>query len=118
MRSIATFGEIHIHKAPVDFRKQIDGLSAIVEAEMNLSPFSAALFVFASKDRRRIKLLYWDKTGFALWQKRLEEERFAWPKGLEGDVIKASARDIEWLLEGFDPWKTKPHRALEYSCAF
>src|SRR5690625_6650969 len=67
--------KIYLHREPVDFRKAINGLSVIVQDEMALSPFDRALFVFCNKKRSQLKVLYWDETGFVLWQKRLERDR-------------------------------------------
>jgi len=64
----------------VDFRKSINGLAALVEAELELPALSGALFVFCNKGRDKLKLLYWDSTGFALWYKRLDKDKFKWPK--------------------------------------
>ena len=102
MRSIRDFGTILMHKAPVDGRKQINGLAAIVESAMGQSPFGGALFVFTTKRRDVVKLLYWNKSGFALWMHRLEEEKFRWPKKLDGDVVTLSPQQLEWLIEGYD----------------
>src|SRR5690625_5867695 len=66
--------KIYLHREPVDFRKAINGLSVIVQDEMALSPFDRALFVFCNKKRSQLKVLYWDETGFVLWQKRRSEE--------------------------------------------
>ncbi len=60
--------KVYLHREPVDFRKAINGLSVIVQDEIALSPFSRALFVFCNKKRTQLKVLYWDDTGFALWQ--------------------------------------------------
>ena len=70
---------VYLHRDPVDFRKAINGLSLMVEQAMSLSPFEAALFVFCYKRRDQLKVLYWDNTGFCLWQKRLEKDTFKWP---------------------------------------
>ena len=110
------FTKIFIHKASVDFRRSINGLSEIVQSEMQLDPFAQYLFVFGSRDRRKIKMLYWNRTGFALWMMRLEEAKFPWPRKLEGDVIEIKARELEWLLDGYEFWKMKPHQTLKYSC--
>jgi len=53
-------------------------LAAIVEGELQMSPFADALYVFINRARTSIKALYWDRNGFCLWQKRLEKDRFAW----------------------------------------
>ena len=77
--------------------------------------FSGALFVFTSRKRDTIRLLYWDRTGFALWIKQLQSERFLWPKLLDGDVITLSVAQLEWLLDGLDITRMKPHETLHYA---
>lgn len=117
MRAISTFPQIYFCRRFVDFRKSINGLSEIVEQELKLSPFSGALFIFISKQRDKIKILYWDKTGFSIWYKRLEEAKFAWPKNIAGEdttSISITQEQLEWLLNGIDIWKIKIHKALLY----
>ncbi|NBP40496.1 MAG: hypothetical protein EBV34_19095 [Betaproteobacteria bacterium] len=64
-----------------------------------------------------MKVLYWDRNGFCLWYKRLEAERFAWPhKGGGEAVLSITARQLGWLLEGYDVWSLKPHKVLKYQC--
>ncbi|WP_139336495.1 IS66 family insertion sequence element accessory protein TnpB, partial [Pseudoalteromonas sp. SK20] len=62
---------------------------------------SGALFVFCNKKRDKLKLLYWDKTGFALWYKRLDKHRFKWPK-LKRDTMTLNEQQLHWLLSGYD----------------
>jgi transposase len=81
---------IYLHRAPVDFRKAINGLSIIVDNEMGHSIFDDGLFVFCNKGRDKLKVLYWDKTGFCLWQKRLEGEHKK-----VGGVLKTSFNSYE-----------------------
>ena len=108
-------GRVFLHCASVDFRKQINGLAAIVEQELALSPFGDALFVFINRRRTGIKALYWHRNGFCLWQKRLEKQHFAWPNTADtGATCSLSIRELEWLLEGFDLWHNKPHKTLNY----
>ena len=115
MRAISTFPQIYFCRKFVDFRKSINGLSEIAEQELKLAPFSGALFIFISKRRDKIKILYWDRTGFALWYKRLEEARFAWPKQMaEAEVVTITTEQLEWLLNGIDIWKIKVHKELQY----
>ena len=66
---------IYLHKQPVDFRKSINGLSVIVEEHMRLSAFSGALFVFCNRQRDKVKVLYWDQTGFAYGTNVLKKTR-------------------------------------------
>ena len=122
MKAVSSFTEIFIYRRVVDFRKSIDGLSEIAKSEMNKAPFSGALFVFMSRKRDRVKILYWDQTGFALWYKRLEEAKFAWPRKKRTDVdlfvdeiyVSLTSEQLQWLLSGVDVWKIKPHESLSY----
>ena len=106
---------IYLYKQPVDFRKSINGLTAIVEAEMDRSPFSGAVFVFCNRQRDKVRALYWDKTGFCLWYKRLEKNKFKWPRKLSGDVLNLSEQQWQWLLEGLDITLMKGHQPLHFS---
>ena len=90
-----------IYRSAVDFRKSINGLALIVEQELGLSPFDRALYLFTNKKRDKIKALYWDKTGFALWYKRLEEERYKWPRHGENSLLEISEPQLRFLLKGF-----------------
>ena len=73
MKMFVEPANIYLYMDIVDFRKSINGLIVVVEQDMNLNPFRDALFVFCNKKRDKVKILYWDKTGFALWYKRLEK---------------------------------------------
>ena len=86
----------------VDFRKSINGLAAIVEAELELSVLSGTVFVFCNKGRDKLKLLYWDRTGFALWYKRLDKYKFKWPKILSADTMNLTEQQLHWLLSSYD----------------
>ena len=105
---------IYLCRDPVDFRKGINGLSVLVESTLKCDPFSRNLFCFVNKRRTQIKVLYWQRTGFCLWLKRLEEERFKWPFHLEGPVVELEEAQFRWLLDGLDLKHLKPHRSLEY----
>ena len=114
MKSIADFSEIFIHRDAVDFRKSINGLSIIVEQHMQLSPFDNAIFVFSNKRRDKLKILYWDNTGFCLWYKRLEKDKFKWPKKHKQETIELSHEQMDWLLRGFDISALNPHETLNF----
>lgn len=91
-------------------RKSIDGLSILVEHEMALSPMEEALFVFCNRGRDKIKLLCWEKNGFIVWYKRLEKQRFRWPK--VGETLSLTGQELNWLLDGFDIFNNQPHSRL------
>lgn len=106
---------VYLHIAPVDFRKSINGLSVIVDDVMGLSPFDAAVFVFCNRRRDKLKVLYWDNTGFALWYKRLEKDKFKWPRKLDDQVLTLSDEQWDWLLRGLNFLDIKPHQAWIFS---
>lgn len=117
MRPSDTLPEVYVCLEPVDFRKQINGLAALVETALGHSPFSETLFVFGNRRRDKVKVLYWERNGFCLWQKRLEEERFFWPKA-EGEqtlTITLSGQQLNWLLDGYDLRRWRPHKRLNYA---
>jgi transposase len=80
IRPSVELAEVYLCVEPVDFRKQINGLAALVQDVLALNPFSATLFVFTNKRRDRVRILVWERNGFVLWMKRLERERFHWPR--------------------------------------
>jgi len=94
--------EVFLYRDFVDFRKSINGLSLIVEQQMVLSPLTGSVFVFCNKGRDKLKVLYWDKTGFALWYKRLEKDKFKWPKKLNVASLNLTEQQLHWLFDGFD----------------
>lgn len=102
MKMFVDVPEVYLCSQFVDFRKSINGLAAIVESELELSVLSGAVFVFSNKSRDKLKLLYWDKTGFALWYKRLDKDKFKWPKNINTDTMNLSEQQLHWLLSGYD----------------
>ena len=114
MRPSDQLPQVFVCREPVDFRKGINGLAILVEQQLALSPFSEQLFVFCNRARDKVKILYWETSGFCLWQKRLEKARFAWPRHLAGDVITLTGQQLNWLLDGYDLRHLQPHKALHY----
>ena len=113
MRPSDQLPDVFLCQVPVDFRKGIPGLSVLVEAELQHDPFSQTLFVFVNRQRTSIKILYWERNGFCLWQKKLEQERFKWPRG--ETVITLDGQQLNWLLDGYDLRQLQPHKTLHYS---
>lgn len=106
---------VFVHKGYVDFRKQINGLSALVASQNNQDIFQPGIFVFCNKGRDKIKVLYWERNGFCLWQKRLERDRFIWPRQETAEVLHWNQEQFDWLLRGFDVGLLTPHSTLKYS---
>ena len=93
--------QVLVATRPVDFRKQIDGLAALVAEALGADPFSGAIYVFRSKRNDRVKLLWWDGTGICLMTKRLEGGQFRWPPIQDGTLPLTSAQ-LATLIEGLD----------------
>lgn len=115
MRPDNSLPEVFICLQAIDFRKGINGLAAMVEIELGLSPFAEALYVFSNRRRNQVKILYWERNGFCLWQKRLEQDRFHWLKGSSARAEKITGQQLNWLLDGYDIARFKPHKTLKYS---
>jgi transposase len=92
---------IFLATEPADMRKGFDGLSQLVRDRIAQDPLSGHLFVFRNKRRDRIKILYWDKDGFALWYKRLEKGTFRFPEAKDGRV-EVTPAEMAAVLEGID----------------
>jgi hypothetical protein len=114
MLAIDQFSKIYLYRPFADFRKGIDGLCGIIQEQMKLNPFEKYLFVFCSSSRSKLKIIYWDDSGFCLWYKRLEKEKFQWPSHLEEDCLYVETEKIKSFLVGLDPWQ-EPHKKLKYS---
>ena len=95
--------KVYLALGHTDMRKAINGLSIVVE-QLELDPFSGHLFVFCNRRERN---------GFCLWQKRLEKQRFKWPK-TEAEVIEVGQRELRWLLDGLKIVQKTAHRQLAY----
>jgi transposase len=87
-----------------DMRKSFDGLHALVREHLELDAFGGHLFVFASRRRDRLKILYWDRDGFAIWSKRLEEGTYAMPfeDGGKDRRKEITAQELGAILSGID----------------
>ena len=100
-----------VYNIPVDMRRAIDGLSATVAEQLRESPTSGTLYVFYNHRKDKLKVLYWERNGLVLWSKRLERERFIWPRMPQGDTVSMSGAQLNQLLDGFDVW-AQGHREL------
>lgn len=86
---------------PVDFRKGLDGLAALVQETLKGDPFTGVIYAFRSKRADRLKLIFWDGTGMVLVSKRLESGKFRWPRVSDG-VMRLSPAQFSALVEGLE----------------
>ena len=101
---------IYVATIPVDMRKSFDGLAAIVKHSFQKNPLDGTFFVFVNRVCDRIKILYWDTDGYALWYKRLEQGRFRFPVALTETgvpVVHVTAAQLAMILEGIEPFTVK-----------
>lgn len=108
---------VYLCLAPCDMRKSFDSLHALVREHLELDAFAGHLFVFASRRRDRIKILYWDRDGFALWSKRLEEGTYVVPfeDGARERRREITAQELGALLSGIDLDRTEKRKRYQRS---
>lgn len=92
---------VYLATKPADMRKSFDGLAALASGSLALDPFSGHLFVFINRRRDRIKILYWDRDGLAVWAKRLESGTFRLPAA-GADRVEMTTAELAALLAGID----------------
>jgi transposase len=102
---------VFVKPGATDMRKQINGLSLIVSDELHMDVFEGNLFLFCNKQKRILKIVYWEKNGFCLWLKRLEKDKFPWPMN-QREATEITHEQFGFLLQGIDFWNA--HQKLEY----
>lgn len=102
---------VYLCVAPVDGRKQAASLALLVEQSLGRNVFEPALYVFTTRRRDRVRILYWERNGLCLWSKRLEQQQFIWPRSAPGDTVVMNGRTLNALLDGFDVF-SQGHREL------
>lgn len=102
---------VFIRPGITDMRKQINGLAEIVLSDMKEAPLSGSFFIFCNRKRDRLKILYWERNGFCLWFKRLEQDKFPWPKK-SSDKLELSQAQLQMLLDGVDFFHV--HKTLSF----
>jgi transposase len=95
--------KIYLSLGPCDMRKGFDGLAAQVRNILQLDPFSGAVFLFRGKRGDRLKALVWDGSGLCLYAKRLNRQKFVWPRASDG-AVRLSGAQLAMLIEGLD-WR-------------
>ena len=103
--------KVYIACGYTDLRKGIDGLARLVQQQFELDPFTNTLFLFCGRRRDRIKGLYWERDGFILLYKRLEQGAYQWPRS-ESEVKTLTPQQYRWLMEGLKIEQPKAHRLV------
>jgi transposase len=101
---------------PADLRKGYDGLARLAHDVIAQDPLSGHLFVFANRKRNRIKILYWDRDGYAVWMKRLERGNFRWPTPAS-DHVEWTALELAAVLGGIDLKVTRKRPRYELAAS-
>jgi transposase len=102
---------IFIRPGHTDLRKAVNGLSAIIEQQMEGEPFSGHIYLFCNRERKLLKAVWWDRNGFWLSQKRLEKDKYPWPLTSEA-VKELRCEELLMLLQGIDFFKA--HKEIFY----
>ena len=113
MFRLASDLRVYLHREPIDFRAGINSLAIVVEQSMGLDPFQRAVFAFCNRRHDRIKLLIYDRSGFWMLLKRLEADRFHWPRSQEA-VLTLTTEELHWLLDGINIAAVRRHPVRQY----
>lgn len=113
MLAVSSSTRIYLYRGVTDMRKSFNGLSAIIQDSFPGELLSGSLFLFLNRSRNRVKLLYWDSDGFALWYKHLQKGRFKLPSDDERYLLQR--RELMALLEGVTPLKFESRFSFEKS---
>jgi transposase len=114
MRPSNDLPAVYLCRDIVDFRKGINSLAILVEATLELDPFSEKMFIFCNRKRDKVKILYWERNGYCLWQKSLERAKFKWPRKALDTVVTMTGQQLNWLLDGYDVMRMQAHERLHY----
>lgn len=102
--------KIYIAVEVVDMRKGFDGLHGLVRDRLGADPLSGHLFLFANRERSRLKVLVWDGSGLWVCAKRLEKGRFRWPAAADGPSVVMRPEELTMLLNGLDVAEARPRK--------
>jgi len=103
---------VWLYTQPTDMRKSYDGLSALVKNTLHEDPASGHLFVFINRKRTQIKVLYFDRSGYCVWSKRLEQGRFQHRPGGTDKVI-LDWTQLKLILEGIELRNTRQYKRFQ-----
>jgi transposase len=109
--------KVWLYTRPTDMRKSFDGLSSLVKEKLSENPLSGQLFVFVNRRRNYLKALYFDRSGYALWAKRLEQGQFHYCRGrgaAAGDKVALNVTELKLMLEGIEVRATCRYKRYQH----
>lgn len=104
--------KIWLYAEPADMRKSFNGLIALARQQMKQSPVNGDYFVFINRRKTQIRVLYFDRDGFCLWSKRLEQGQFN-PRQKHGYCHQITATDLQLILEGIQVKKIRQYKRFK-----
>lgn len=115
MLSVSAPTKIFLYNDVADLRRGYDGLASMVQDAMGKDPLSGSLFIFLNRRRNRIKLLYWDRDGYAIWMKRLEVGSFETPltSDTESPHVQITASQLSLILDGIELASVRRRRRFQ-----
>ncbi len=124
MINAMTVNQVYLVSGVTDMRKAINGLSIIVSEQLGGNPFSGSVYVFCNRQRDKLKILYWERNGFWLYYRSLEQGKFQWPRacpmseasalGMEKypQIYSLTLRELQWLLDGLSFTQKQAHKVV------
>jgi transposase len=107
--------QVHLYRKPIDMRKGRNTLAVLVQESMGINPTCGAIFVFIGRRYDAMKLLVWERNGFAVYHKLIEsEEKYHWPQLLDQEVITMTTEELSRLMDGYNVW-ARPHRTISFA---
>jgi transposase len=107
---------VYLHRDPIDFRAGINSLAVLVQETMEVDSFQPAVFAFCNRRRDRVKLLFFDRSGFVPVLKRLGKDKFCWPRR-QVLIVSMTTEELHWLLDGIDVDAMVRHPVRQYQLA-
>lgn len=102
MLTVSHIVRIYLCVGATDMRNGADGLSGLVQSFMRQDPLTGNLFVFRNRRGNKLKVLYWDRTGYAIWSKHLQQGTFRLPATGADNSVEIDAATLTMILEGID----------------
>mgnify|MGYP002637645039 FL=1 len=109
MINTITSNQVYLVSGITDMRKAIHSLSILVSEQLGADPFNGSVFVFCNRRRDKLKILYWERNGFWLYYRCLEQGKFHWPMDKQPQTIALTMRELYWLLDGLALTQQQAH---------